>query len=182
MSAFSVEEFVRDVRAAAAGEDAVTGVRQLMDAAFADPAAVAEGMSGFKGEDEVLFEDDTVSIWYCGFDPEKHIPPHDHQTHAIIGVYGGAELNHFYLAKDGQLDRRSSKVLNPGDVISLGPNTIHSVETADENVSCAIHVYLAPLTTIERSLFDWETGATETLNETRVNAQMRPSTKQALQS
>ena len=72
MSAFSVEEFVRDVRAAAAGEDAATGVRQLMDAAFADPAAVAEGMSGFKGEDEVLFEDDTVSIWYCGFDPEKH--------------------------------------------------------------------------------------------------------------
>ena len=66
MSAFSVEEFVRDVRAAAAGEDAATGVRQLMDAAFADPAAVAEGMSGFKGEDEVLFEDDTVSIWYCG--------------------------------------------------------------------------------------------------------------------
>ena len=43
MSAFSVEEFVRDVRAAAAGEDAATGVRQLMDAAFADPAAVAEG-------------------------------------------------------------------------------------------------------------------------------------------
>ena len=33
------------------------------------------------------------------------------------------------------------------------------METADDRVSYAIHVYLAPLSTIERSLFDWDTGS-----------------------
>ena len=46
----------------------------------------------------------------------------------------------------------------PGDVISLKPDGIHSVEAADGKPSRGIHVYLAKLTQIERSLFDWDSG------------------------
>ncbi|MCP4981015.1 MAG: hypothetical protein GY935_11035 [Gammaproteobacteria bacterium] len=37
--------------------------------------------------------------------------------------------------------------------------SVHSVEAADGKQSCVTHGYLAKLTTIERSLFDWESGA-----------------------
>ena len=47
----------------------------------------------YDNDDEVLFEDDTVSIWFVRFVPGLHVPPHDHQTTATIGVYEGAEDN-----------------------------------------------------------------------------------------
>jgi predicted metal-dependent enzyme (double-stranded beta helix superfamily) len=43
-------------------------------------------------------------------------------------------------------------------VIALKPEGIHSVVAADNLQCCGIHVYLAKLTTIERSLFDWDSG------------------------
>ncbi len=158
---FDLNDFIGSLREAALQADAPKQVRALMTEAFRDPAAVREAMSGFSGEEEILFEDDTVSIWYCGFDPAKHVPPHDHQTTATIGVYQGAEKNHFYLAGDGKLEHKTTKQVGPGDVIAIGPDAIHSVESCNGEFSYAIHVYLAPLTRLERSLFDWETGAAE---------------------
>ncbi len=100
-----------------------------------------------------------MSIWFVRFVPGLHVPPHDHQTTTTIGVYEGAEDNHFYLREPGKLVFKSTRRVGPGDVIALKPDGIHSVEAADGKNSCGIHVYLAELTTIERSLFDWESGA-----------------------
>ena len=158
MAEFDLEQFIGQLRAAASTDDAVKQVRGLMTDAFKDHEAVREAMAGFSGEEEILFEDDTVSIYYAGFDPAIHVPPHDHQTTAFIGVYQGTELNHFYLAGDGELQHKSTKKLQPGDVISMGPDAIHSVESTQGVYSLGIHVYLGPLARIERSLFDWETG------------------------
>ena len=161
MSTFDLDAFVSDLREAAVRDDAKKQVRALMNQAFQDPEAVKAAMSGFSGEEEVLFEDETVSIWYVGFDPTKHVPPHDHQTTAFIGVYDGKEKNHFYLVGDGVLEHKTTKVVEPGNVISIGPDAIHSVETANDQFCYGIHVYLGPLTTIERSLFDWDSGVAE---------------------
>ena len=158
MSEFNLEVFIQQLRAAAKEVDAQERVHALMTEAFRNPVAVKSAMAGYSGDEEVLFEDDSVSIWYCGFDPKIHVPPHNHRTSATIGVYEGVENNHFYLSENGTLEHKSTKCLRAGDVISLGPDTIHTVETADEHYSYGIHVYLAPLTTIERSLFDWDTG------------------------
>ena len=165
MADFDLDAFVLQLREAARDADAPKRVRALMSEAFRDVDAVRAAMSGFSGEEEILFEDDSISIWYCGFDPNKHVPPHDHQTTATIGVYDGVEQNHFYLAGENGLEHKSTRLVGPGEVIAIGPEAIHSVETADERVSYAIHVYLAPLQTIERSLFDWETGAALPFND-----------------
>lgn len=158
MSEFNLDRFVAELREAVSRDDAPQRVRALMQDAFRDPAAVRDAMSGFDGEEEILFEDDSVSIWYVGFDPHKHVPPHDHQIDATIGVYAGDEINHFYLPEADGLQRKSSRRLGPGDVISLCPDTIHSVETANAEWSYGIHVYLGPLTRTSRSLFDWDSG------------------------
>ena len=158
MTGFVLDDFIQQLRAAALSEQPVRQVRDLMNAAFSDPSAVQAAMPEFDNDDEVLYEDDTVSIWFVRFVPGLHVPPHDHQTTATIGVYEGAEDNHFYLREENRLVHKSSKRVGPGDVIALKPDGIHSVEAADGNNSCGIHVYLAKLTTIERSLFDWESG------------------------
>jgi predicted metal-dependent enzyme (double-stranded beta helix superfamily) len=158
MAQFNLDNFVHELRAAALTDDAIEGVRQLMTDAFSDPESIRVAMPEFENDDEVLFEDDSVSIWFVRFVPGLHVPPHDHQTTATIGVYEGVEDNHFYLCEADRLVHKTSKRVGPGEVIALKPEGIHSVEAADGAQSCGIHVYLAKLTTIERSLFDWDSG------------------------
>jgi len=158
MSEFVLEDFLQDLRAAALAEEPVKQVRELMTQAFQDPAAIRAAMPAYDSDDEILFEDDSISIWFVRFVPGLHVPPHDHQTTATIGVYEGAEDNHFYLREPGRLVHKTTRRVRPGDVIALKPEGIHSVEAANGVQSCGIHVYLAKLTTIERSLFDWESG------------------------
>ena len=175
MSSFNLDTFIADLRDAANGKDASKAVRSLMNEAFEDVDAIKSAMAGFSGFEEVLYEDETVSIWYVGFNPDDHVPPHDHQIQAFIGVYEGVEKNHFYLAGDGELEHKTTKLVEPGDVIAIGPDGIHSVETANDQGCFGIHVYLGPLTTVERSLFDWETGAAQAFNEDSFNQMIRPS-------
>ena len=156
---FDLDDFVQQLRAAALDPEAKKRVRDLMHDAFLDPQSIKDAMPDFENDDEILFEDDSVSIWFVRFIPGLHVPPHDHQTTATIGVYEGAEDNHFYLQQDGRLVHKTTRRMEPGDVIAIKPDGIHSVEAANDEHSSGIHVYLDRLTTIERSLFDWETGA-----------------------
>lgn len=158
MRGFDLNDFITRTRTAARERNALGEVRRIMNESFKDPRAVRVAMSQYQSEAEVLFEDETVSIWYCRFDPGLHVPPHDHQTAATIGLYEGAENNHFYRVTNAGLEHAGTRCLTPGDVISIGPDAIHSVESVNGATSYGIHVYLAPLTTVERSLFDWETG------------------------
>ena len=48
--------------------------------------------------------------------------------------------------------------VTPGEVLSIGPSAIHSVACTGTEPSCGIHVYLGPLTRVERSLFDLGSG------------------------
>ena len=160
MADFNLDEFIQQLRSAALEPEAKARVRELMHDAFLDPESIRATMPVYENDDEVLFEDDSVSIWFVRFPPGTHVPPHDHQTTAIIGVYEGAEDNHFYLHEPGRLVYKSSRRVEPGDVIALKPDGIHSVEAADGKPCCGIHVYLAALTRIERSLFEWDSGAT----------------------
>jgi len=175
MPEFDLDGLVADLRAAAGSDDARREVREIMTRAFRDPASVAKAIPEFENDDEILFEDDSVSIWLVRFVPGIHVPPHDHQTTAVIGVFDGAEINHFYLREPGRLARKSARRVAAGDVIALKPDGIHSVQAADGRPSLGIHVYLGPLTRIERSLFDWDSGAPTPFNEDSFEAMTRPA-------
>jgi predicted metal-dependent enzyme (double-stranded beta helix superfamily) len=176
MPDFDLDDFVQELRAAARQDEPVKKVRELMTEAFRDPAAIRAAMPEFENDDEILFEDDSVSIWFVRFMPGLHVPPHDHQTTATIGVYEGAEDNHFYLREPGRLVHKGTRRVEPGDVIALKPDGIHSVEAAGGQVTCGIHVYLAALTKIERSLFDWESGVARRYTDENYDAMKRVCT------
>ena len=77
MPDFNLDDFVVELREAAAAEQPDKKVRELMTRAFRDPEAIGEAMPEYENDDEVLYEDDTVSIWFVRFVPGLHVPPHD---------------------------------------------------------------------------------------------------------
>jgi len=156
---FSHESFVEAARAAAAGPKATQAVRSLLKQVLADPKAVASAVPS-QAEDEILlFEDETVSIWNCRFQPDVVMPPHEHKMDAHIGVFRGAEKNILFRREDGVLRHVATKTVHPGEVFSIGPDGVHAVTGDGGKPSQALHVYLGPLTRVRRGLFDWVTGA-----------------------
>lgn len=173
MANFELDDFIRQLRDAAIADEPVKRIRELMTQAFRDPKSIKAALPVYENDDEILFEDETVSIWFVRFVPGLHVPPHDHQTTATIGVYEGAEDNHFYLREPGNLAHQTTRRVGPGDVIAINPDGIHSVEAANAEPSCGIHVYLAALTRIQRSLFDWNTGEASPYTQERFDAMQK---------
>ncbi len=155
---FSYDAFVEKARAAAATASPTKAVRALLEEIISDPALQAQGLPD-QDEDEIhLFEDETVSIWSCRFSPEVAMPPHEHLMDVHIGVVTGAEKNIFFREEAGQLKHVSSKIVQTGEVLSLGRDAIHGVTADGEIPSHALHVYIGPLMQIERRLFEWDSG------------------------
>ena len=166
---FDLDDLLARLKKAAIAPDAPKAVRTILEETVSNPEAVAIGMPTFVGNEAILFEDETISIWFCRFMPGISVPPHDHQMSATIGIYCGAERNDFYEndpSKDTQGDtkggiRKSGKAeLPPGEVLSIGPSAIHSVTCISDEPCSGIHVYLGKLTTVDRSLFNTETNET----------------------
>lgn len=155
MPDFEVESFVQDMRDIAANADAARNLRAYMDRIFTDPSSIEAAFEGSQPGDIILFEDDSVSVWRTSFQPGVSVPAHDHQLSAVIGVYHGEERNDFFEADPSGGVRRSSDVLlGIGDVLSIGPNAIHSVTCVSQAPCLGLHVYLGNLTDVKRTLFD----------------------------
>lgn len=154
----TVDDIVARLRKAAMAPDARAQVRAIVEEVVADPEAASQAFPD-PGDDVILFEDETVSIWYCHFHPGMSVPAHDHQVSGSIGVFRGRERNDFFEADPAGGLRKSSDVfLGPGDTLNFGPNAIHSVTCVSETPCNGLHVYLGPLTQVERTLFDIDKG------------------------
>lgn len=158
-STFSINQLVDDLKTAALRGNARAQVKSILERTVKDPQWVGTSIPDYADDDVILFEDDSVSIWHCRFLMGLSVPAHDHQMVATIAVYQGAERNVMWVNSDtGGIEQKSEIFVNAGDVLQLGPNAIHSVSSAVDVDSCAIHVYLGKLTTVKRSLFDTKKG------------------------
>lgn len=156
---FSLDQFVADARAAAADPSPIAATDQLMASTFGKIAAIRAGVPNMLEDEVLLFEDETVSVWHERFLPTEEIPPHDHQLPALIGVYHGEERNRLYRKGNGHLIPGGDLILRAGQTHVFGPDDVHSVQALTGKPSLGLHIYLGPLTKVERSLFSWESGA-----------------------
>lgn len=175
---FSLDQFVADARKAAAAPNALEKTDHLMAALFADPAAIAAGVPNMAQDEVNLFEDDTVSIWHERFLHTEELPLHDHQLPAIIGVYHGAERNRLFRKGSARLTQGGELILRAGQTHVFGPDDVHAVQALDGAPSLGLHIYLGPLTKVERSLFDWESGASVPMNDDAFLAMKRAANTQ----
>ncbi len=47
----------------------------------------------------------------------------------------------------------------PSQLLSIGSDGLHSVVADGDQPCCSLHVYTGPLSSVKRSLFDWDSGA-----------------------
>lgn len=147
------------MRAAASSQTPTKAVRQELASVLASTELQNLGLPE-QAEDEILlFEDDTVSIWSCRFNPEFVMPPHEHKMEVHIGVVSGQEKNIMFVREDNALKHVKTVIVDAGEVLSIGADGLHAVTASGNAHSHALHVYLGPLTKVKRDLFDWTTGA-----------------------
>jgi predicted metal-dependent enzyme (double-stranded beta helix superfamily) len=80
------------------------------------------------------------------------VAPHDHRMWAVIGVYQGLEQNELFNRNEvGGLDTADRFTVAAGEVRTLDPSTIHSVQARGDRYLGAIHVYGGDLLGTPRS-------------------------------
>jgi predicted metal-dependent enzyme (double-stranded beta helix superfamily) len=76
---------------------------------------------------------------------------------ATIGIYGGAEENRLYRRGTERIQPAGEKLLDTGDVFSLGPDAIHAVHNPRRQFTGAIHIYGGDFVNAPRSQWDPDT-------------------------
>jgi predicted metal-dependent enzyme (double-stranded beta helix superfamily) len=161
-TAFDLDQFIADRRAARAADPSHKLVREVVARAVSDPSAVLKGLGEPKrAESQRLYHSDTLTILNVIWAPKMTIMPHDHRMWAVIGVYSGREDNIFWRrvpgAGGGKLEAAGAKALSTGEAEPLGHNIIHSVTNPIRRLTGAIHVYGGDFFAAERSEWDPET-------------------------
>ena len=153
------DQLIDHLKAAAVTDNAENAVKKLLADFVRDANAAKAAMPNYQEDDVIIFEDETVSIWFCRFQPGAEVPPHDHKMSATIGVFQGIERNDLYDRDDqGQPQLKSSTDIPAGQVVQINSDAIHGVTCTSAIPSEALHVYLGALTKIQRSIYDTAAG------------------------
>ena len=163
---FDLDRFVADCRGALASDGPRELVREVVERAVSDPAAVLEGLGDpTRGMLKPLYRSGDLTILNIVWAPYMTLMPHNHNMWGVIGVYTGREDNIFWRRMPGRnrrIEAAGAKALGRGDVELLGRDVIHSVTNPIPKLTGAIHVYGGDFFATERS--EWEP---ETLTERR---------------
>ena len=113
----------------------------------------------------------TAEVW----GPGDHVDPHDHHTWGMIGVLDNTlQEKRFRRLDDGSNTERAHLELDreafskPGEVSLLIPgiDEIHQIDNPHDTPTVEIHVYGQDLSTIDRCIFNPETGQIKSFKST----------------
>lgn len=179
-----LDDFIARCRSLVVGENPVVEITRAMEQLVAEPEALAAQIPepvnrpdrSVAGFDEILFEDESLTVFVVHSAPGIQQPPHDHLISAVIGVYEGIEQQRYFRRDGGSLVRSGGAGIGPGDVLTLGPAAVHAI-SASGSWCRAAHVYLGALSSIDRSLFDPDTFDEEPMTVERYAKFCRPETE-----
>lgn len=175
---YSLPQLIADVRAIAAATDdlqrILAQVRPLVQrAALAKDWLRPEHYTCDEAQGfgvHLLHEEPehALAMFAMAWLPGRGAPPHDHGTWAVVAGVEGLEKNTFWhRVDDGTRDgyaeivRAGEKHFGPGQVVSLLPDGIHSVENDTDAVTVSLHVYGMHINHTGRRRFDPATNAVE---------------------
>ena len=109
--------------------------------------------------------DHTLAIIITSWPPHRETPPHNHDTWAVIGSIKGTEKNTLWDRHDdgsnpayANISRRNATVCQPGDIITMHSDDIHSVvNPVDNEISVSLHIYGKHFNYTNRHQFDPKT-------------------------
>jgi predicted metal-dependent enzyme (double-stranded beta helix superfamily) len=159
---FDIDRFIGDCRVAVEETDPRRAVRETLERAVSDPAAVGAALRPTEGGFTLLHHAPDLTVLHVVWAPGMRIFPHDHQMWAAIGIYAGQEDNEFFRrgGPDGRgLTGSGGRELAVGDVLLLGHDAIHAVSNPLSHLTGAIHVYAGDFVNEPRS--QWGPGPVE---------------------
>jgi predicted metal-dependent enzyme (double-stranded beta helix superfamily) len=159
---FDPDRFFADCQAALAESAPEKAVRQVVERAVADPAAVLRGLGEpTRAGLTALHRSAELTILNVVWAPRMTLMPHDHRMWAVIGIYTGREDNIFWRrTKDGgggKIEAAGARAIGDREAVPLGRDIIHSVTNPIPRLTGAIHVYGGEFFTTPRSEWDPET-------------------------
>ena len=157
---FDKERFTESCLKALMERSPRQAIRALVAEAVADPASLeAELGTPETAGIQTLHRSPELTVLNVIWAPQMSIHPHNHETWAVIGIYGGQEDNTFYCRWPGGpgLERVNGRSLAEADTIVLGDETIHAVTNPRRVYTGAIHVYGGDFFAIPRS--EWDSPA-----------------------
>lgn len=105
--------------------------------------------------------DHGLAVFCVAWLPGRGAPPHDHGTWGVVCGVEGTETNIAWRRTDdgaqsghATLERGRESALSPGDVVTVLPADIHSVENRTDRPSLSLHLYGRHLSFVPRSRFD----------------------------
>ncbi|MDX1400795.1 MAG: hypothetical protein R3245_02640 [Kiloniellales bacterium] len=156
---FELQRFIEDCERIQKEYDTPHAIREVVQRAIDDKPALLKAL----GEPEWaglqrLYVSDHLTVLNLAWGPGLHLPPHNHNMWAVIGIYGGCEDNIFYRRDDKgpHIHEESRTRLEEGSTIPLGPQAIHSVTNPMDKLTGAIHVYGGDFFADGRSEWDEE--------------------------
>jgi predicted metal-dependent enzyme (double-stranded beta helix superfamily) len=142
---FDLFQFVADCRDAMAADKSHKYVRDVVDRAASNPAALLAALGEPRRAGlHKLYQSADLTVLNVVWAPMMTMMPHNHQMWAVIGIYTGREDNIFWRRVSGvprKLEAAGAKALSLGDVELLGHNIIHSVTNPIPRLTAALHVY-----------------------------------------
>lgn len=155
---FDVEEFVTECRVALGEQQAGVAVKEVLDRAVSDPAAIDEALGApDRGGVVALHRAEDLTVLQIVWPPRVSLFPHEHRMWAANGIYGGREDNAFYRRGPHGIVPSGGKALEAGDVVILGRDAIHAVVNPRSTYTAAIHVYGGDFFDTPRSQWDPDT-------------------------
>jgi predicted metal-dependent enzyme (double-stranded beta helix superfamily) len=138
---FDLDEFVSDCQTAVAEPQPNLAIKEVLEHAMRNPAAVARVLPPDRAEIIPLHVSPELTVLKVIWAPRMNFRPHNHLMWAAIGLYGGQEDNVFYRRSDVGLSRAGGRELRTGDVALLGKDAIHAVTNPLRTYTGAVHVY-----------------------------------------
>jgi predicted metal-dependent enzyme (double-stranded beta helix superfamily) len=97
---------------------------------------------------KMLYEeqDYPLTVQMVAWSPGKSSPIHNHATWGIVAVVSGQEKNQFWRKSPtpefpDRIELIGEKILEPGDIICLMPDAIHSVESIGGEATITFNLY-----------------------------------------
>jgi predicted metal-dependent enzyme (double-stranded beta helix superfamily) len=159
---FDLDRFIADCREAVGADASHRLVREVVERAVADPAAVLKGVGEPRAAGvERIYHAPELTILNVVWGPMMTIMPHEHRMWAVIGVYTGAEDNMFWRRigdepGHSRVEAAGARSLRVGDAEPLGRDIVHSVTNPIPRLTGAIHVYGGDFFAVTRSEWDPE--------------------------
>ena len=171
MTAYSVEDYVRDIRAIVASEtetEAITDRIKPLALKLASDPGWFEDKYRYTDPDQgvglhLLHEEDNhdLAVFAIAWAPGRGVDAHNHKTWAVVSGIEGQEHETTYSRRDdgskpgfADLVATNEETLYPGTAVCCHPEDIHSVINNGDKVAVSLHTYGRHLNHTGRSTFD----------------------------